>query len=387
MKMKRRFVIGLLCGLTCLAGCNGGGAPKDTFVLEGKLAGTGGGFRLMYDDTLNRHAYAEVEAADAFRTEIKLKEPQVVKASFADRRFLKMAGRGFIPCNSSYLMFVAQPGVELEVNGTLEKDFIDIYPGGDAENDIFREYTSAMHPVLNDCVNLMLVNMLDSTLTADEKAANEKRVEEYDAEMERIRFAFLDKHASSVGGLWLLEDMLVRTQIGMDRAEHYLNMVDKKYAGLTYYRNVAARVEGAKATAVGQPAPAIRTNRTYDRKPFDLEDCRGKYVLIDFWGTWCGACIAGMPEMKAFAAKHADKLVLLGIAQESLDEKRWRDYLDKSEWDWEQVLVGEGEEDYVARYNVQGFPTKILVGPDGRILKRLVGEDPAFYEELEQLMK
>ena len=154
----------------------------------------------------------------------------------------------------------------------------------------------------------------------------------------------------------------------MDEAERYLKQVDPKYTSLTYYKNIAARVQGARATAIGQETPAIRTSRTYDGKPFNLEEWRGKYVLIDFWGTWCGACIAGMPEMKAFAAKHADKLMLLGIAQER-DESTWRKYLSKSEWDWKQ-----------------GFPTKILIGPDGRILKRLVGEEPGFYVELEELM-
>ena len=116
-----------------------------------------------------------------------------------------------------------------------------------------------------------------------------------------------------------------------------------------------------------------------------MAEYKGKYVLIDFWGTWCGACISGMPQMKKFAEKHADKLVLLGIAKDN--RETWEEYLSKSEWNWKQIVAGEGEEDYVVRFNVQGFPTKILIGPDGKILKRTVGEDPAFYEELEHLMK
>lgn len=381
--MKRLILaMAILIGV---AACKGGDTPKDTFVLQGRLDGMGKGANMMYDDSLHQRVYENVEVIDGqFRKEIKLTEPQVVQV-VCGGQFYKRVGRGVIPCNSAYLMFVAQPGQTLEVNGELRQDFIDIYPGGDSENDIFREYTSAMHPVLNKSVNLMMANMVDTTLSEEAKQANERQMEEYEREMQAIRIAFLDKHVSSVGGLWLLDDMLIRTQIGMEEAERYLERVDKKYAGLTYYKNIAARVEGAKASAVGQVAPVIQTSRTYDGKPFNLEEWRGKYVLIDFWGTWCGACIAGMPEMKAFAAKHADKLMLLGIAQES-DEGRWRDYLGKSEWDWKQIISGEGEEDYVLRFNVQGFPTKILVGPDGRILKRLVGEEPGFYTELEQLM-
>lgn len=382
--MKRLLFIGIVCGLGCLAACTNKTIPQNTFVFEGNLSGVEKKMAVMYEDTLRQRAYEEIELVDGkFRKELKLAEPQVVSVS--SNKFFKTVGNGFIPCNSAYLMFVAQPGQVLEVEGSLQQDFVDIYPGGDPENDIFREYTSAMHPVLNACVNLMVTNRTDTTLSSEAREANERQMEAYDREMQNIRIAFLDKYASSVGGLWLLEDMLIRSQIGMDEAERYLGKVDKKYAGLTYYKNVAARVKGAKASAVGQVAPAVKTSRTYDGKPFNLEEWRGKYVLIDFWGTWCGACIAGMPEMKAFAAKHADRLMLLGIAQES-NEERWRDYLAKSEWDWTQIISGEGEEDYVLRYNVQGFPTKILVGPDGRILKRLVGEELGFYTELEQLM-
>ena len=382
--MKRLLFIGIVCGLGSLAACTNKTIPQDTFVFEGNLSGADKKMAVMYEDTLQQRAYEEIELVDGkFRKELKIAEPQVVSVS--SNRFFKTVGNGFIPCNSAYLMFVAQPGQALSVEGTLQRDFVDIYPGGDPENDIFREYTSAMHPVLNACVNLMVANQTDSTLSPEAKAANERQIREYDREMQDIRIAFLDKHISSVGGLWLLEDMLIRTQTGMDEAERYLKQVDPKYTSLTYYKNIAARVQGARATAIGQETPAIRTSRTYDGKPFNLEEWRGKYVLIDFWGTWCGACIAGMPEMKAFAAKHADKLMLLGIAQER-DESTWRKYLSKSEWDWKQIISGEGDEDYILRFNVQGFPTKILVGPDGRILKRLVGEEPGFYVELEELM-
>lgn len=377
-----RQLFSVLCIVLCLA-CDG---KREVFVLQGKLEG--GGDKMAFDyDSLGHRAHASVELQDGeFSLALNLSEPQVVRGIFSDGHFWKKARRGFIPCNASYLLFVAQPGQKLEAKGRLTKDFVDIYPGGDEENAVFRKYTSALHPVLNDYVNLLVRDAVDTTLTEQDKAEIRKQSEEYEAALQRIRMAFLEKHVSSVGGLWLMEDMLIRKQLSMEEAERLFRQVDGRYADLTYYKNVSTRIQGAKQTAVGQPAPSIKTERTYDGQPFDLEAWRGKYVLVDFWGTWCGACIAGMPEMKKFAAKHEGKLMLLGIAKES-DEQRWRKYLDTSEWDWKQIVSGKGEENYVLRFNVQGFPTKILIGPDGRILKRLVGEEPGFYEELEQLIK
>jgi thiol-disulfide isomerase/thioredoxin len=380
--MMIRQLFSILCIVLCLA-CDG---KREVFVLQGKLEG--GGDKMAFDyDSLGHRAHASVELQDGeFSLALNLSEPQVVRGIFSDGHFWKKARRGFIPCNASYLLFVAQPGQKLEAKGRLTKDFVDIYPGGDEENAVFRKYTSALHPVLNDYVNLLVRDAVDTTLTEQDKAEIRKQSEDYEAALQRIRIAFLEKHVSSVGGLWLMEDMLIRKQLSMEEAERLFRQVDGRYADLTYYKNVSTRIQGAKRTAVGQPAPSIKTERTYDGQPFDLEAWRGKYVLVDFWGTWCGACIAGMPEMKKFAAKHEGKLMLLGIAKES-DEQRWRKYLDTSEWDWKQIVSGKGEENYVLRFNVQGFPTKILIGPDGRILKRLVGEEPGFYEELEQLIK
>ena len=384
-----RKYLSILCILTlgCLASCTGEKVPADTFILKGNINGLANEINLMYVDSLQEWIFDTIKVTNGqFYAEIKLAEAQVAEMS-GGRKFIKRVGAGFaIPTVSSSMLFVAQPGQMLEVNGDLQQDFVDVYPGGDSENDILREYTSVFCPLENAMANLMVKSSTDSTLTAEDQETINRQITRYSQEMQHARIAFLDKHVSSIGGLWLLNNMLIDSNIEMDTAERYFNKVDKKYAHLTYYQNIAKRIQGSKATAVGQLAPAIRTSRTYDGEPFDLESWRGKYVLIDFWGTWCGACIAGMPNMKAFAAKHADKLMLLGIAQES-NEDRWRAYLDKSAWDWKQIISGTDDEDYVLRYNVQGFPTKILISPEGKILKRVVGESPSFYDELEKLIK
>ena len=122
-----------------------------------------------------------------------------------------------------------------------------------------------------------------------------------------------------------------------------------------------------------------------DGADFDLESLRGKYVIIDFWGTWCGACLAGVPEMKKIRDKHSDKLQILGLAKDRVLTKVQK-CIEKNGMNWPNVLVGKGEQDYVAKYNVQGYPTKILLDKDGKVLLRTVGELESFYHDVEKLI-
>lgn len=121
-------------------------------------------------------------------------------------------------------------------------------------------------------------------------------------------------------------------------------------------------------------------------KPFNIKDCAGKFVIIDFWGTWCGACLHGMPAMRAFRDAHADQLMIVGVANDK-DPVKVAECMKNYGMDWTNLMQGKGEDDFVATFNVQGFPTKILVDPRGTIVYRGSGESEEFYAEVEKILK
>jgi len=136
----------------------------------------------------------------------------------------------------------------------------------------------------------------------------------------------------------------------------------------------------AAKQAAGTIAPDFTLNDPTG-KPLSLSSLRGKYVVLDFWGTWCGWCIRGIPKMKEYYSKYKNQFEILSIDCNESKEK-WLAGLKKYEMPWLHVYNPDNtsvREDYAIR----GYPTKIIVGPDGKIVKTVVGEDPSFYQFLD----
>lgn len=143
--------------------------------------------------------------------------------------------------------------------------------------------------------------------------------------------------------------------------------------------------EQAKLDAMnGAPAKDFTLN-DIKGNPLSLSSLRGKYVILDFWGSWCGWCIKGIPDMKKYYEKYAGKFEILGVDCNDTEEK-WKAAVEKYELPWLHVYNPRNSS-VLADYNVQGFPTKIVIDPQGNIAKIIVGEDPAFYTYLDSLFQ
>ncbi len=123
--------------------------------------------------------------------------------------------------------------------------------------------------------------------------------------------------------------------------------------------------------------------------PFSLSALRGKWVVLDFWATWCGPCIASMPHLKEYYQKYAGKFEIVGIANQS-EEAAWENMVKDMELPWINVINPKGvakEKDLTNVYGIKGFPTYIILDKEGKIHKEYLGAQPDFYKELDTILK
>lgn len=133
----------------------------------------------------------------------------------------------------------------------------------------------------------------------------------------------------------------------------------------------------------GDPAPEINAVLA-DGTPFKLSDLKGSYVLLDFWGSWCGPCRVKSPQLIALHQKYKSKLEVVSVALEK--EAKAAEIAAKNDgFTWKYRIVEESSfvmmSPTAQDYGVTEIPTMFLISPEGILLGK------KSLEEVEEILK
>jgi thiol-disulfide isomerase/thioredoxin len=126
-----------------------------------------------------------------------------------------------------------------------------------------------------------------------------------------------------------------------------------------------------------------------DGKSFKLSSLKGNYILLDFWGSWCGPCIAEMPEVKSIYSefhnkkfKNATGFEIVSVGLET-NHDSWTNAIKRLDMNWPYHIseIKRMKDPAAKAYGVREIPTKFLIGPDGVVIET----NPSF-EEIRRLL-
>ncbi|MFS8083451.1 MAG: redoxin domain-containing protein [Ginsengibacter sp.] len=275
-----------------------------------------------------------------------------------------------------YRQFYLEPGnIHITINDSIKNAVVT---GSKSEKEF--EKLQKMQEPFSAKMNVLNTQYMDYRKNKDE-AGMQKVSDEFDVLdstiNEDVYHKYFKMHPTSPVALYALQQY-AGYAIDPKKVEPLYNKlspaVKKSASGIAYRK----RIETAKKTSVGAYAINFTQKDTLE-KLVSLANFKGKYVLLDFWASWCGPCRAENPNVvKAFNQYKDKNFTVLGVSLDQPGKKQaWLDAIHKDNLDWTQVSDLKFWDNAVAKsYGIQAIPQNFLIDPKGKIIaKNIRGEE------------
>ncbi|MEJ2882364.1 TlpA disulfide reductase family protein [Pedobacter sp. GR22-6] len=203
-----------------------------------------------------------------------------------------------------------------------------------------------------------------------------------------ISLKFAESHLNSFAGLYAYNMYVLDNHFEPAKVEPLFHRFSAALKSSPLGQRTAEKIEIGKRRQAGAKATDFTQNDLND-KPFTLSSLRGKYVLVDFWASWCGPCRAENPNVvKAYNELKGKNFEIVGVSLDYPGGKAvWAEAVRKDGLPWIHVSDLKGWKNEVAvMYGINSVPQNLLIDPQGMIIaKNLRGE--ALTEKLKELIK
>jgi peroxiredoxin len=332
---------------------------KDVFVIQGQLEGLSDEFiYLIYP---------------ANESDQKLDTLQVKSGKFRIKSKISAPDMYFLSSESMEqpIAIFLEPG-NFKISGSLA-DFSNLKVEGGTLQDAYTRYNRHLKPYYDAYVDFASkAESSDASAQESDREAFELEVRKLAKNYYEAALSFLENEPVSMVTAYILSsELLYDPQI--ERLDKLVAKFDEQVAKSRYAMIINANLASARKVMPGAQAPLFSMN-DMEGNLISLEAYRGKFVLVDFWASWCKPCRQENPRMLSIFNRYkGPKFDMLGV---SIDRSKdqWKQAVIADQLNWTQVI--DESEVSTNAYGVVGIPANVLVGPDGAVIaKNIFGKE------------
>lgn len=342
-------------------------SKKEGFTINGTIAGLDKGTVYLEntDEKGNKTIKDSTEIKEgAFTFEGKVAEPLLYS--------IKLKGQdygAFLLLDNEVIKFEAKKDsiFKAKITGATQYDIYQSY-----YNNEFKEIQKLAGPIYKLSDSLSQNGKVKPT--SEQQAMMDKKWKDLQAFADDLTDKYIIKNKDKVGAALVISDRIVSYGTP-EQVKKYYAVLSPEVQKSFYGKQLKEAIDLNEKTAVGAKAPEF-SQTDVNGKIIKLSDYKGKYVLVDFWASWCGPCRKENPNVVlAYKTYHDKGFDVLGV---SLDDKEnlWEKAIKKDGLTWTHVSDLKGWKNEAAvLYGVKMVPTNYLIGPDGKIVAKNLREE------------
>lgn len=355
----KNFVTHIFLVLLCSIGII---AKAQNTVVEGQIKGLANGqVKFFYNKDGNFKTDSVNSVHDTFTWKVDLMQPELVSVEIY---------------GSSYSFF-AQPG-HIKITGV--KDSMQFFTVSGSQMQKDAEIYAAYIKDLTDSQEVLGTRYYKASI--EEKPALKEKLDVLKEQRTARANQFIANHPNSFFSIYLIAG---RTAMGYNQVKPLYDMLSPSAKASFMGKDLAKKLDNLKKSLLGTQMTEFTQADTAGHA-VNFSDFKGKYVLVDFWASWCAPCRAEMPNVLKIYNAYKDKgFTVLGV---SLDTKsaNWKKAIRDDKMPWTQLSDLKGWKNAVSSgFGIESIPSNLLIDPSGKIIARdLIGA--ALENKLKQLL-